>query len=247
MIEIERDGFMQTNRRMACHTTPRLLALRDVLAGARSVADIGCDHAYLPILLVQEGKAEHIIAADVREGPLRRAQANIARFGLLDRIETRLGNGLAPVAPGEAEAIAIAGMGGTVICQILQEGEAVARAAELLALQPMSAASDLRRFLYQNSYQILRERLVQEDARIYTIILAQSGRTECFSELDCYISPALRAERPPLYCAYVEKLSMRLRAALEGMRHAQTPLLQLGCQEALLKELEQLIKGENIR
>lgn len=238
--------MQQTDRHMACHTTPRLRMLLDVLASARTVADIGCDHAYLPILLAREGRAAHIIAADVREGPLRRAQENIARFGLTGRIETRLGDGLSPLTPGEAEAIAIAGMGGTVICQILQEGETVARAADLLVLQPMSAAPDLRRFLYQNGYCLLRERLVQEDARIYTVLIAQNGKAQRFTELDCYISPALRAERPPLFSAYAEKLYTQLRSAISGMRQAQRPHARLEEYEILLKELEQWIEGKDI-
>lgn len=141
---------MQENtRQMACHTTPRLDALKAALTGYRMVADIGCDHAYLPILLAQEDAAAHFIAADVREGPLLRAKENISRFGLADRIETRLGSGLIPVLPGECEAAVIAGMGGSVICNILQEGETVAKSLKRLVLQPMSAAPELRRFLYR--------------------------------------------------------------------------------------------------
>lgn len=233
---------MQENtRQMACHTTPRLDALKAALTGCRMVADIGCDHAYLPILLAQEDAAAHFIAADVREGPLLRAKENISRFGLADRIETRLGSGLIPVLPGECEAAVIAGMGGSVICNILQEGETVAKSLKRLVLQPMSAAPELRRFLYENGYIITDEILAQEDRRIYTIILAKKGQTVRFTSLDCYISPALREKRPPLFVPYAQKLVLQLHAAAEGMRQSKKTHRLLIDYEAILTELEILI------
>lgn len=233
---------MQENmRQMACHTTPRLDALRAALTGCRTVADIGCDHAYLPILLAQEDASARFIAADVREGPLLRAQENISRFGLANRVETRLGSGLKPILPGECDAAVIAGMGGSVICNILQESEAIAKSLERLVLQPMSAAPELRRFLYGNGYIITDEILAQEDRRIYTIILAKSGQTARFTALDCYISPALRRKRPPLFVPYVQKLALQLRAAAEGMRQSRKTHSLLIDYEAILAELETLI------
>lgn len=226
---------------MACHTTPRLEALCAALSGCKSVADIGCDHAYLSILLARADKKVRIIATDLREGPLLCARENIKRFGLSDRIETRLGNGLEPIAPGECEAIAAAGMGANAICGILRADEQAAKRARLLVLQPMSAAPDLRRYLYENGYTIKQEILVREDRRIYTILLAYGGETKSYAELDCYISPALRAFRPPLYISYVKKLYKQCQNAAEGMGKAHTQNCRLAGYERLADELKQLL------
>ena len=229
-------------RRMACHTTPRLTALADCLENATSIADIGCDHAYLPILLAKRGISRKIIATDVREGPLRRARENIKRFGYDDVIETRLGSGLLPLSPGETEAIVIAGMGGTVICNILKEGERIARAANRLLLQPMSSSVELRQWLYQNGYTIVEETLVQEQARIYSILTVVSGPTGAYGALDCYISPALRRANPPLLPLYAKKYRASLQTAIDGLAKAQAKPERLAHYQKLQQKLEELIK-----
>ncbi|MBE7027225.1 MAG: SAM-dependent methyltransferase [Ruminococcaceae bacterium] len=131
---------------MACHTTPRLDALLKILQNSKSVADIGCDHAYLSILLARADENKKIIGADIKEGPLNRARENVERFGLSGRIELRLGDGLSPLKSGEVDTIVIAGMGALVISGILNEGAAIAKKADRLVLQPMSSAHELRSF-----------------------------------------------------------------------------------------------------
>ncbi|MCD8390969.1 MAG: class I SAM-dependent methyltransferase [Firmicutes bacterium] len=125
--------------------TPRLECIVKQIR-CKTVGDIGTDHAYVPIRLIQSGRAETAIACDVIEGPLKNARKNIAEYSLSDKIETRLSYGLDALAPNEADTIVIAGMGGDIIMKILERGEQTARGARLV-LQPMKAQYELRKFL----------------------------------------------------------------------------------------------------
>ena len=98
----------------------RMQAVADMVTPGGRIADIGTDHGYVPIYLVEQNKTDHAIAMDVRKGPLARAGENIVRFGCSDRIETRLSDGLAMLKPGEADTVIIAGMGGLLTIRILE-------------------------------------------------------------------------------------------------------------------------------
>ncbi len=226
---------------MACHTTPRLDALLKILQNSKSVADIGCDHAYLSILLARSDENKKIIGADIKEGPLNKARENVERFGLSDRIELRLGDGLAPLKTGEVDTIVIAGMGALVISGILSEGGHIAKKSDRLVLQPMSSAHELREFLYKNGYIIENEVLVREDRRIYTIIIAKSGKTDSFTLGDCYISPALRQSGDVLYKEYLLKQKSIIENALVGMKNARRSI-DKQIYEKLVCELEEFEK-----
>ena len=234
-------AFMKNfSRNMACHTTPRLDALIKILNNTDSVADIGSDHAYLPILLAKADTEKKIIASDIGTGPLSRAKNNVERFGLADRIELRLGDGLDTLCVGETQAIVIAGMGANVICNILSKGERVAKNAELLVLQPMTSAHELRRFLYENGYVINNEILVREDRRIYTIILAKSGDSAGFCDVDCYISDALLKSKDVLFDEYLKNQKKRLVRALGGMRRAKNKKVDINYYEKLIDALSRI-------
>lgn len=221
-----------------CHTTPRLDKILDIIKDARSVADIGCDHAYLSILLAREGKAAKIIGADVSEGPLAKAKANVERFGLSDRIELRLGDGLGAICEGETECIVIAGMGANVIAKILTDGENVARKAQYIVLQSMTGSEDLRQFLYENGYEIINETLVREDRRIYAIMVVKSGKKMPYTMLDCYISPALRQSGDALLGDYYAKQKNRIVRAYEGMKNAKRCDVDTQTYKKLIDEFE---------
>ena len=130
--------------------TPRLRLLADWVPPGARLADVGTDHAYLPVWLVQNGVCPAAIAADLRPGPLEAARRHVAAAGLEDRISLRLGDGLAPVFPGEADDIVIAGMGGETIAAILSAADWLADARLRLVLQPMSRAEETRRGLLKN-------------------------------------------------------------------------------------------------
>ncbi len=154
----------------------RLAKIADAIKNIDCLADIGTDHGYLPVKLIQEKRIKKAIAGDINPSPLKKAQSIIAENKLESFIETRLGSGLSILEPGEADGIVIAGMGGILISQILSDHENVAKAAKHLILQPMNNQSHLRHFLEDNNYKITNEALVCEGRRIYEIIIAQTGQ-----------------------------------------------------------------------
>ncbi|ADL33664.1 hypothetical protein bpr_I0922 [Butyrivibrio proteoclasticus B316] len=131
------------------------------------VADIGCDHGYVSIYLVESGIASRAIAMDVRKGPLSGALNNIHDFGFSDHIKTRLSDGLKALEPGEADAIIIAGMGGKLMMRILEEGDPVALGVRFGVLQPQSDLDEFRKYLRDKGYVILDEKIVFDDGKYY--------------------------------------------------------------------------------
>lgn len=153
----------------------RLRTVASLVRRGTVVADIGTDHAYLPVYLVQRGICPAGIAADLRSGPLAAARAHVAEVGLTDRIALRLGDGLAPLRPGEAGDIVIAGMGGETIEHILSAADAalIRRRDVRLILQPMTHAEQTRLWLMKNGFSIQTERLVIDGRHLYPVIAAQ--------------------------------------------------------------------------
>lgn len=150
----------------------RIEKLVELFPGARSVADIGCDHGYTSILLAKAGKAEKIIACDIGQAPLESAKKNILREGLTGRIECRLGDGLEPIKSFEAESVLISGMGGPLMMEILDK-----RIEEFsfAVLSPQSDFANFRRFLFDRM-DILKEEYLEEGGKFYRLFLAGKKR-----------------------------------------------------------------------
>ncbi len=142
---------------------------------SKTVADIGTDHAYIPVQLALGNKAERVIATDLNKGPLDAARANVKANGCEKVVECRLGSGLSPLKANECETVIIAGMGGELISEILLAGELVAQEAKLLLLQPMNSQDTLRKFLIENGYEITDEDLTVEGFKVYNLIIARKG------------------------------------------------------------------------
>lgn len=160
----------------------RLLAIASEVPENVSVADVGCDHAYTSIYLAEHKKLKHIIAMDVRTGPLKKAKENIKASGLEAIIETRLSDGLQGVVPGEINAVVISGMGGALIQKILTEGKAVVESVDYLVLQPQTEKAELRRYLHSIGMKIEKEVMLIEDGKYYNIITAIRGKDLIYSE-----------------------------------------------------------------
>ncbi len=148
------------------------LCARFVREGSR-LADIGTDHAYLPIALCSSGKTPYALACDINPLPLNSARENIARYGLSDRIQTRLCDGLSGVMPSEADDIVIAGMGGELIAAIISACPWVKDAEKLLILQPMTRHEALMRYLYSNGFEVIRQGAALDEGKYYTVIAAR--------------------------------------------------------------------------
>lgn len=142
--------------------------------GAR-MADIGTDHAYLPIHLVLERKIKRAIAGEVNEGPYQAAVKQVQKFGLTHAIDVRKGDGLAIIRPDEADVIVLAGMGGALIRHILDEGREKLSGVHRLILQPNVGAERLRRWLIEREWELKDEDIVEEDEKTYEILMAEPG------------------------------------------------------------------------
>ena len=152
----------------------RIEKLVELFPGARSIADIGCDHGYTSILLAKENKAEKIIACDIGVSPLESAKKNILREGLTKKIECRLGDGLMPLKPFEVEAVLISGMGAPLMMEILEK-----RIEEfsLAVLSPQSDFANFRHFLSERM-DILREEYLEEGGKYYRFFLAKKKEAQ---------------------------------------------------------------------
>ncbi len=136
------------------------------------VADIGTDHAYLPSYLVMSGAVPRAIACDLRQMPLLNARETVEKYNLSQSIELRLSDGLDAVRQGEVQDIIIAGMGGTLTAQILERAQWIKDKDIRLILQPMTHAEDVRMFLCQNGFEILKETACEDEGRVYIAICA---------------------------------------------------------------------------
>ena len=151
----------------------RLLLCAQMTREGSRLADIGTDHAYLPIALCAEGKIPSALACDINPLPLRSANENIAAFGLSDKIQTRLCDGLSGVGTDEADDIVIAGMGGELIASIIEACEWLKDGEKRLILQPMTRHAALMRRLYANGFAVIRQEAVLDDGKYYTVLLTR--------------------------------------------------------------------------
>ncbi len=210
----------------------RILHIAAQVQPAGTLADIGCDHGYLPIYLLQKGRIRHAIAMDIGEGPLQRAWEHIAQEHLENDIETRLSDGLERLALGEADAVVIAGMGGNLIMDILARGSAVAGRLEQLVIEPQSELAGVRRFLREQNYRVEQQDLVLEDGKFYPIlrILPQQPSDDdqgaARMGLDLAVTDAygyhLLAAKHPVLAEYLQREHRQCEQILQGLPDAQT-------------------------
>lgn len=150
----------------------RLKAVADSVTKGNRVADVGCDHAYISIYLIENDIAPYVIAMDVNKGPLSRAKENIKRKNYEERIDTRLSNGLEKMLPKEADTILLAGMGGVLMIKILEEGREVVNSAKELVLQPQSEIPLVRKYIHSIGYKMTEEQILMDDGKYYIVIKA---------------------------------------------------------------------------
>ena len=198
--------------------SPRLQAVADQVPEGAVFADIGTDHAYLPVWLLLNGRIDHAIAADLREGPLARARETAAQYGVTDRVSFRLCDGLTGIRAGETDMIAIAGMGGETIASILAAAPWT-RECKLL-LQPMTSFPDLRFWLQQNGYMIENEKVVREGERLYSIWNVTGGTMKQLSPAELWVGVQ---SDDPLRMEYLTMMEEKLERSLRGHLAASTP------------------------
>lgn len=224
---------------LALELPPRLDKIVSLIPPGAVVADIGTDHALLPIFLVRSGRCPRAIASEANLGPFRRAQERIRLEGLQDRVDLRRGYGLEVVEPGEVDVVVIAGVGGTTITSVLTAAPpAVCRGLSRLIIQPMVGTPVVREWLTRNYYEIVAEELAEEDEHLYEIVagvpvtgydsLEVSGPAALPDDdvlgpdLLLEVGPRLWADRHPLLKRHIEQKMDRYRAILGHMGHRRS-------------------------
>jgi len=184
-----------------------------------AVADIGSDHAYLPIELVKRGVAVRALASDVVDGPVERSRTNVASHGMTDLIEVRKADGLCGIEDFAPDDIVIAGMGGELIARIIGDSEYTRNENVRLILQPMTKVEVLRRWLYENGYAIEHESLAFEDGRIYRILCCRcKSPAEPYSEFELLCGRYDDTCGRELLIKHLEETAAHLRARVNGLK-----------------------------
>lgn len=203
----------------------RMQAVAAMVTKGNRLADVGTDHGYVPIDLVARGIIPSAIAMDINAGPLEKAKEHIRLYGLEDKIETRLCDGVTALKPGEVDSILIAGMGGETIIHILTEGEEVCRTVKELVLQPQHDLHKVRRYIREHGYRIKDEDMILEDGKYYPMMrikvedashLWNQMNPKVVKACDMY-GPMLLKNGHPTLRKYLVKEHKQLENILKGL------------------------------
>ena len=192
----------------------RLELVASFVPQGATLLDVGSDHAYLPIELVERGQIEGAIAGEVVEGPYQSAVKNVEAHGLKEKIQVRLANGLAAFEEADqVSIITIAGMGGRLIATILEEGLDKLGNVQRLILQPNNREDDLRIWLQDHDFQIVAESILEEAGKFYEILVVEAGQMK-LSTSDVRFGPFLSKEVSPIFVQKWQKEAAKLEFAL---------------------------------
>lgn len=223
---------------MSYELSTRLRTCLEAVAPFKKIADIGTDHAYLPCVGMMENKIAYAIAADIGVGPLESAKATIKRYGLSDKIETRLGGGFSILKPSEVEAVVVAGMGGKLIVSILEENIELTRSFERLVLQPNIDANLVRGWLASHQFHIINEEILLDEGKFYEVIVAQpTTQAIDYNELDLEFGPILRAKANDEFMAKWRKELNKNQEILNQLPLGHPRIEVINARQALLNEV----------
>ena len=213
---------------------PRLQLLADMTPAGCRLADIGTDHGYLPVWLLQRERIQSAIAADIGAEPLAHARRTAEEYGV-EGISFRLCDGLANISPEETDTVIIAGMGGETIIGILEAAPWTRDGTHTLILQPQTKGDLLRRWLCESGYRFLEEKLVRDKEQLYVVFRVTGGEVSALSEADALTGILLRND--PLYGEYLSQHLAKLERARDGLA-----VSSLADKEARIAHLENLIE-----
>ncbi len=189
--------------------------------GAR-LADIGSDHAYLPVALMRRGVIAAAVAGEVATTPFHAAQRTVRDNGLEQHITVRLADGLAAIEAADGiTAISVCGMGGETIRDILESGKAHLSGQERLVLQPNGGEQPLRQWLMDNGYSISSEELLRENRFYYEIIVAERAGPVVYSAEQLYFGPLQMQARSPAFIAKWQRMLHQKQKTLASLEHAR--------------------------
>lgn len=210
----------------------RLYSVASMVAPGSIVCDVGCDHGYVSIFLVEKGISAKVYAMDVNKGPLERAREHIKEYGYEEYIEVRLSDGLKEMPAGIADSLICAGMGGRLVVKILNDSPVTVKGLKELVLQPQSEIALVRKYLRTYGFAIVKEDMVEEDGKFYPVILAKpAAERDCRKEQNPKEKPSFALELADKYGPFL--LHERHPVLQEFLEKEQTLLLQI--QEELKK------------
>ena len=205
------------------------------------VCDIGSDHAYLPIYLIKMKKTKRAIAADINDGPIKLSKKRIKQNKYESLIEVRQGCGLEPIALREAEIAVIAGMGGLLIIDILKNDPEKARSFDTIIIQPMKDTNSLRKWLYDNRYDIIDEELVKDEGKLYEVLWVKPIEQQISNNNLLLVGPKIIEKKHPLADEFIDKKVREIRkiiTQLESQENNTNDDKLLGFKEILDYYLE---------
>nr|MBQ8252334.1 SAM-dependent methyltransferase [Lachnospiraceae bacterium] len=215
-----------TENRKKVELSERLSAVAELVSAGGCVADVGCDHGFVSIYLVQNHKTDRVIAMDVNEGPLARAKEHVEAYGLEAYIQLRQSDGLAKVTDADGvSAAVIAGMGGKLMEKIIAEALGRGLVISEYILQPQSDLASFRRFLREHEYTVTEERMICEEGKYYPMMkacyrAAQRPGIDYESDFADAFGPLLLAEKNPVLLRYLQKETVKFEQIAEKMRLA---------------------------
>lgn len=231
----------------------RMKTIADMVPMGISVADIGCDHGFVAIYMVQNREAPKAIAMDVNEGPLIRAKEHINQYGVESLIETRLSDGAVKLEVGEVDAAIIAGMGGRLTIKILSESLEKFKAMKAFVLSPHSDIPLVREYLYKAGFEIDDEEFVYDEGKYYAVMRSHfTGLQQKISDLETEYGPILIKKKHPILKEYLvaeiqkmNEIEGRLSKELESASKEKTASIQKRIDEISSKvnEMEQILEG----
>lgn len=197
---------------MGITLTERLRTIADMVDNGSRLADIGTDHGFVPIYLLTLGKIPYAVASDVHIGPLDKARENTLKYGVGEKMRLCRADGMDGLRQGEVDTVVIAGMGGELICRIL---ERVPQSVKTLVLQPMTDLEDVRKKVHKIGFTLVQEKIAREENKFYIVMKARRGACPYWSEQDYLISPLLL--RDVQFGAYMDLKLSQVAHALEQL------------------------------
>ncbi len=220
----------------------RLKCIASNVKSGGIVADIGCDHAFTSIYLVEEKLARGAIAIDINKEPLKRAWQHIQESGMEEYISVRLSNGARGLKKGEADTILISGMGGALIASILEESINIIKDAKELVLSPQSEIYIVRHFLHDNGFKIVSEEMVKEQGKFYVVIRAVPGSQHYKDESGYIYGEYLIENKNKILEEFLLKEQKRTGSILDSLASSSGSAAVKERKDTLLKEYN-MIKG----
>ena len=229
----------------------RMDRLASMVTEGSSLADVGTDHGYIPIALVQTGKVSRAIAMDINKGPLERAALHIREQHLEDRITTRLSDGMTALKEGEADTVLIAGMGGALTVHILEGGAHCLASVKELILQPQSEIWLVRKWLCEHGYKITDEDIVLDEGKYYPMMkvrppvadtAGEDTEVKCWDTVQLKYGKLLLEKQHPVLREYLEREIRIYQSILEGLKAKDSDRIRQR-KEELEQELVEAEKG----